>query len=252
MNDDYIFNAVGKISDELISEADEDKVRAYYILKRKNKKSKFLKIGTMAAGIVIIIGIVIPLIRYNFTIPGNNASDGNGNGGKPGASESLKGVESYPCSTDSSAGEHIESSGEPGATDAPGEKENTIKIGNLSLTVASLSFDDINNRDAARISVSSSETAGDPVSKLYIASDAYKIIGVSMSGKELKAVTVNNVTCYEIDIPEGVLSFDIMFEGHAFTDNNGALKRQVNFRVYADCVSKDTLSFIALSPKVNN
>lgn len=249
MNDDYIFNAVGKISDELISEADEDKVRAYYVLKRKNKKSKFLKIGTMAAGIVIIIGIVIPLIRYNFTVPGNNASDGNGNGSRPDAGESLKGVESYPCSTDSSAGEHIESSGEPGATDAPGEKENTIKIGNLSLTVASLSFDDINNRDDARISVSSSETAGDPVSKLYIASDAYKIIGVSMSGKELKAVTVNNVTCYEIDIPEGVLSFDIMFEGHTFTDNNGALKRQVNFRVYADCVSKDTLSFIALSPR---
>lgn len=247
MNDDYIFNAVGKISDELISEADEDKVRAYYILKRKNKKSKFLKIGTMAAGIVIIIGILIPLIGYNFTVPGNNAPDGNG--GKPGASESLKGGESYPCSTDSGAGEHTESPGEPGATDTPGEKENTIKIGNLSLSVASISFDDINNRDVAHISVSSSEAAGIPVSKLYIASDAYKIIGIMVSEKELKAVTINNVTCYEIDVPEGALSLDIIFEGHTFTDNNGVLKKQVKFKIYANRVSEDTLSFIALSPR---
>lgn len=249
MNDDYIFNAVGKISDELISEADEDKVRAYYILKRKNKKSKFLKIGTMAADIVIIISILIPLIGYNFTVPGNNAPDGNGNSSGPNAGESLKGAESYPCGTDSSAGEHIESSGEPGATDTPGEKENTIKIGNLSLSVVSISFDDINNRDVAHISVSSSEAAGIPISKLYIASDAYKIIGIMVSEKELKAVTVNNVTCYEIDVPEGALSLDIMFEGHTFTDNNGVLKKQVKFKIYANCVSEDTLSFIALSPR---
>lgn len=210
MNDDYIFNAVGKISDELISEADEDKVKAYYTLKRKNRKSKFLKFGTMAAGIVIIIGILIPFIGRKFAVPGN---EGN-------------------C--------------EPSA---PEEKEDTIKIGNLSLSVASLSFDDINNRDVAHISVSSSEASEIHVSKLYIADDAYRIIGIRMPGKELGAVTVNNVTCYKIDVSESVLSFDIIFEGHTFTDNNGALKNQLKFKLYANRVSEDTLSVITLSPQ---